>query len=728
MNKNVSIIINTLNRGHTLENTLKSLFYLDYEYDFEVIVVDSNSTDNTSEILDKYKDNIKIGKCDVHNLSVSRNIGIAMASSNYIAFIDDDAIPEPEWLTNIMKGFNREEVAGVGGPVYDNTGVKFQVKRVISNRLGNDLENITTLISYPNCFSFSSVIGCNSIFRKDYVLSVGGFNEQYDYFLDETELVARLVDAGYCIEYIDNAFIHHKFAKSDIRNDKKVFMDYSKNIKNLIYYINTYKYIINNDILVENEINRVKESVLNGCKNAFKNKLYTKNEYDHAVKSLYIGLEQGKRDLERGYHLFIKNETLNNFKSEFKKFNTYLNKKDRLTICYLVNEYYPDIKGGIARFIYILAREIANKGHQVHVITLTRNNIETVDFEENVWVHRIGVNNYPKNLLEYDTEFNNYNTNRMNVLYSHYNEILNINKKRKVDIVQTPIWDSLGFYAIFDKRFNFVVTLHTSMRTVHGHYEQISDELYFHIELEKYLMKNTKYIVSNSKAIEEKFEEYYGKDICNGKAFLIPHGVEDINSSELKNTRNDDNIEILFVGRLEYRKGIDVIFKCIPDICSKYKNVVFRFVGDDSIYVESIKSTYKNYFLSNYKDYIDKVIFEGYVEEEELINRYFNCDIFISPSRFESFGLIFLEAMIFSKPVIGTNIGGMPEVIENGVSGFLIENENHNDLKVALSKLIEDENLRKTMGANGRKLFESKFTSEIMAYNFINYYRSIIGD
>ena len=252
---NVSIIINTLNRGHTLENTIKSLFYLDYKYDYEVIIVDGNSTDNTAEILNKYKSYIKIGNCPCANLSMSRNIGIAMADSNYIAFIDDDAIPEPEWLTNIMKKFDSEDVAAVGGPVYDNHGINFQKKRFIINRFSDDYSKSKLPIhSFPHSFEFYGVIGCNSIFRKDYVLKVGGFNEQYDYFLDETELCSRLIDYGYRIEYSEDAFVHHKFSTSPIRNNKKVFLDYSKIIKNLIYFIKTYKNIIDDEEIINKTI------------------------------------------------------------------------------------------------------------------------------------------------------------------------------------------------------------------------------------------------------------------------------------------------------------------------------------------------------------------------------------------------------------------------------------------------------------------------------------------
>lgn len=725
-----SIIINTLNRGHTLENTIKSLFYLDYKYDYEVIIVDGNSTDNTAEILDKYKRYIKIGNCPCANLSMSRNIGIAMADSNYIAFIDDDAIPEPEWLTNIMKKFDREYVAAVGGPVYDNYGIDFQKKRFIINRFVNDYSKSKLPIhSFPHSFEFYGVIGCNSIFRKDYVLKVGGFNEQYDYFLDETELCSRLIDYGYRIEYSENAFVHHKYSTSAIRNNKKVFLDYSKIIKNDIYFINSYKDIIDDEEIINKTIEEKIKGAYDLNKQNFRKNIINETEYNNAIKSIEKGAEEGFKDCKRGYHLFIKKETLYNNKSVFKKFNPYLEKEKRLNICYLTNEYYPDIRGGIGKFVYILARETAKFGHQVHVITLTRDNIESVNFEENVWVHRIGVNKYPKSLLEYDTVNDNFNENRMNTLYSHYEEILKINKKCKVDIVQTPIWDSLGFYALFDSRFNLVVTLHTSMKTIFEGVYHINEEVEFHIEVEEYLLNKSKFIVSNSKAIEKQYNQYYN-DACEGKTFLIPHGLEDMRKFVKNNKKlsdNSDNIEILFVGRLEYRKGIDIIFECIPYICKKYNNVIFRFCGDNTINMPNSEKNYKDYFLSKYNEFSERVIFEGYISDEELIDRYSNCDIFIAPSRFESFGLIFLEAMIFSKPVIGTNIGGIPEVVENGVSGILIENENSEDLKNALIKLIENKDIRESMGKNGRRIYEEKFTAEIMANKFIDYYKNILS-
>ena len=112
--KSAAIVINTLNRANLLPNTLKSFLHLDFD-NFEVIVVNGPSTDGTVEILEQWKDKIKIGHCPEPNLSMSRNIGIAMASGDVVLFIDDDAIPEPEWLNQIMNGFDSPEVAATGG-------------------------------------------------------------------------------------------------------------------------------------------------------------------------------------------------------------------------------------------------------------------------------------------------------------------------------------------------------------------------------------------------------------------------------------------------------------------------------------------------------------------------------------------------------------------------------------------------------------------------------------
>ena len=137
MNPTVSIVINTLNRAVELQKTLKSMLWLDYPGEFEVIVVNGPSKDNTDTVIASWLPHIRTGKCEIANLSVSRNIGICMAQGDIVAFIDDDAIPEPEWLTQLVKPYVDPMVGGVGGFVFDYTGYNFQYEYAVVDRFGN---------------------------------------------------------------------------------------------------------------------------------------------------------------------------------------------------------------------------------------------------------------------------------------------------------------------------------------------------------------------------------------------------------------------------------------------------------------------------------------------------------------------------------------------------------------------------------------------------------------
>ena len=97
----VSVVICTLNRANGLIETLECLRHQNYD-NFEVVVVNGPSTDNTEEVLAPWADRIRLQRCRVPNLSVSRNIGIRAASGEVVAFIDDDALPEFDWIAQAL--------------------------------------------------------------------------------------------------------------------------------------------------------------------------------------------------------------------------------------------------------------------------------------------------------------------------------------------------------------------------------------------------------------------------------------------------------------------------------------------------------------------------------------------------------------------------------------------------------------------------------------------------
>ena len=118
-----------------------------------------------------------------------------------------------------------------------------------------------------------------------------------------------------------------------------------------------------------------------------------------------------------------------------------------------------------------------------------------------------------------------------------------------------------------------------------------------------------------------------------------------------------------------------------------------------------------------------RVSFLGRVSDEELDRRYAECDLFVAPSLYESFGLIYLEAMNYAKPVIGCLAGGIPEVVDDGVTGLLVEPGASEPLAEAMLTMLSAPSQLREMGLAGRQRLLDKFTHIEMARAFAEVYR-----
>jgi glycosyltransferase involved in cell wall biosynthesis len=241
--------------------------------------------------------------------------------------------------------------------------------------------------------------------------------------------------------------------------------------------------------------------------------------------------------------------------------------------------------------------------------------------------------------------------------------------------------------------------------------------------LEKRLMQESNRIWSISHAIARDVERAYGFTFDPSQISVVPLGVEDwTKRPSISPAPLPDSLRILFVGRLEERKGIDVLFDAIKDLLPTYPTAHVDIVGDDTL-IGAEEKTYRELFLadSGTQSIRDRVIFHGSVSDEALRGFYRSCDVFVAPSRYESFGLILLEAMIYSRPVIGSNVGGMAEVVEHEVSGLLAEPGDARSLAACIRQLLDDPNMRRRLGAAGRRRYEQFFKPEHMASGVIEF-------
>ena len=163
---------------------------------------------------------------------------------------------------------------------------------------------------------------------------------------------------------------------------------------------------------------------------------------------------------------------------------------------------------------------------------------------------------------------------------------------------------------------------------------------------------------------------------------------------------------LLTVTRLdaaEGYKGVDTVIQALPQLSLAVPDVQYVVVGDgdDRQRLESLACKH---------GVADCVHFLGRLPESpQLIACYGACDVFVMPSRGEGFGLVFLEAMAFGKPVVGGAHGGTPDVIEDGVTGFLVRFGDIERLARILIKLLQDPALRQEMGQRARARVQERF-------------------
>ncbi|TMI56887.1 glycosyltransferase family 4 protein [Candidatus Bathyarchaeota archaeon] len=177
---------------------------------------------------------------------------------------------------------------------------------------------------------------------------------------------------------------------------------------------------------------------------------------------------------------------------------------------------------------------------------------------------------------------------------------------------------------------------------------------------------------------------------------VIPNGVDLGELDGLKGQRKGDRLRGIFVGRLDPdQKGLTTLFQALALLPSDLPLGV-RLIGEDWGATEILRS------LAERLGIRDKVAFVGRVDRGVLVNEYRDADFLVLPSLFEPFGIVLLEAMATGLPVVASRVGGIPEIVEQGRTGILVEPGNARALADALTEICHDENLRIAMGAEAR--------------------------
>lgn len=397
--------------------------------------------------------------------------------------------------------------------------------------------------------------------------------------------------------------------------------------------------------------------------------------------------------------------------------------KHLMRICLLSLTYPPRNSEGIPRQRQALALTLARQGHDVHVVTIGQR--LSVRSDRGVTIHEIAVPT-PRLFSEQHAEINSILTSSQAL----YEVLQQINAEQRVDIVDVPFWAAQGL--VTSIRFAAtVIWLQTStaqLIEIEGRSPKAFETVL--LDLEQKSLEFAAGVLSDSHVALEQIRRHY--TIPN----TCPVGVAYLGLPALDNrvpaARPADRLELLVVGRLERRKGTPLLFDILPDLLRRCPDLHVRFIGRDNSGFDGWKQThgdtYVNTFSRRFPDLSDRVHFDGFVDDRQLAARYRQSTLLVVPSLYESFGLMYLEAMRVGLPIITFDSGSALEVFPQGIEdgAMLVPATDVIAFAQAIEQLVYDPELRHQIGMAGYRRFRDNFTDQVMADQTVTFYQQVI--
>lgn len=377
-----------------------------------------------------------------------------------------------------------------------------------------------------------------------------------------------------------------------------------------------------------------------------------------------------------------------------------------MRICLISREYPPDTGfGGIATFTKHLAYGLKNLGHDVVVIALAKGAAKVAE-DGGIPVHRVEAYPFKSRLATTSlcVPFTKYVALNCTALWDKFAQL---HAEQPFDVVDTPELLADGIVSAIIQVVPQVIRLYTP------HSKFIAEKMHnvvpsfdhqFVALLERVAMLQADVITSPSLDLAQFVANDLGMAVDQIKIVRNPIDTNIFTPEGPLALAPSEKLRILFVGRLEGRKGITYLVDAIPQIVAEFRNVEFVILGDDTITGKGMTSVLaelkKSLAQSNCTEHVK---FIDRIALEELPAYYRSADISIVPSVYDNSPYTCLEAMACGRPVIGTNAGGTKEYIEHGVSGLIIPACDSAAIAKACLTLLTDATERKRLSEGARE-------------------------
>ncbi|MBY6287195.1 glycosyltransferase [Nanohaloarchaea archaeon H12] len=357
-------------------------------------------------------------------------------------------------------------------------------------------------------------------------------------------------------------------------------------------------------------------------------------------------------------------------------------------------EYPPYKAGGIASHCEDLATTMADQGHSP--VVLTFGDEEQVEHQDGVEVHRVPVSDTASDTVSWS----------MNLGHNLEQKAISLSKDRNFDLVHAHDWMAVPAATGIENTLGIpmVFTIHSTQKGRDG----VSSEYQRTIHnLEWYGTYEADQVITVGREFSDEVIQTY--DVPEDKVNYIPNGVDlekfDSHSQSLDRGRyalDWENI-VLFVGRMYPQKGPGHLIEAMPDIIDERPETKFVMAGSGAM---------QHYQRMAEKRVGDKAFFPGYLPENDIISLMKAAEVTVTPSVYEPFGIVPLEAAACETPTIGSFTGGMKDTIVHEYTGLHTYPEDSQSIANQVERALNDPGWNDWLGNNARDRVEDNFRWE----------------
>ncbi len=374
-------------------------------------------------------------------------------------------------------------------------------------------------------------------------------------------------------------------------------------------------------------------------------------------------------------------------------------------------EFPPRIIGGISTHVYNLSSALVGRGVPTHVITCDFPKAPPREVIDGVCVSRVDSGQVPQsNFLLWVYHLNSEMIKRAD-------EIL---REERFDVIHAHDW-LVGRAAVHLKtRYNLslVTTIHA---TEIGRGGLVDSEYRKKVHVvERRLAEASERVICCSDYMVNHLQNTLG--VPTDRIHVIHNGVDASRfrdgkpSEEIRlNGHRDAGKTVLFVGRLVKEKGVSTLLEAFEDMSSNGTDARLVIAGDGPMR-ESLAGEAVRLGLDG------NVEFKGFVDDATLVSLYKTSDVLVVPSLYEPFGMVALEGMAAGTPVVVSDVGGLSEVVEDGVTGLKVPPGDHKPLSNAIARMLRDQGLAAKLKENAHRLAKRKFAWDQVADSTIPVY------